>query len=125
MPQITADTNQIRQVLLNILINAAQAMPKGGSLQVLTRKVKFEEFVEIKISDTGNGIPKENLKKIFDPFFTTKKGEGTGLGLSISYSYIKNHGGNIVITSELHKGTEVTILLPIRQTGHALKEILE
>lgn len=125
MPQITADTNQIRQVLLNILINAAQAMPQGGSLQVVTRKVKFEEFVEIKISDTGAGIPRENLKKIFDPFFTTKKGEGTGLGLSISYSYIKNHGGNIVITSELQKGTEVTILLPIRQTGHIQKEIVE
>jgi len=125
MPQITADTNQIRQVLLNIFINAAQAMPQGGSLQVVTRKVKFEEFVEIKIVDTGTGIPREDLKKIFDPFFTTKKGEGTGLGLSISYSYINNHGGSIVITSILKKGTEVTILLPIRQAGQLQKEILE
>lgn len=125
VPQITADANQIRQVLINIVINAAQAMSNGGTLTVITDKVKFEEFVEIKIGDTGVGISEENLKKVFDPFFTTKKGEGTGLGLSISYSYIKNHNGEIAIASEPNKGTEVLILLPIRQSGKIQSEVIE
>jgi signal transduction histidine kinase len=125
VPQITADINQIRQVLINIFINAAQAMPKGGTLTIITNKVKFEELIEIKIIDTGSGISKDDLKKVFDPFFTTKKGEGTGLGLSISYSYIKNHNGRITMTSELNSGTEVTILIPIRQVAQIQSEVIE
>lgn len=125
VPQITADANQVRQVLINIFINAAQAMPDGGKLTVVTNKVKFEEFVEVQICDTGIGISGEHLKKVFDPFFTTKKGEGTGLGLSLSYSYIKNHNGEITIKSELSKGTEVNIILPIRQKGSVQSEVIE
>lgn len=125
VPQITADSNQLRQVLLNIFINAAQAMPQGGTLGITTGKVKYEDYIEIKIADTGIGIAPENLKKVFEPFFTTKKGEGTGLGLSITYSYIKNHNGHITITSEPHKGTQVFIVLPIRQTGHLHSEVVE
>lgn len=125
VPQITADANQMRQVLLNIFINAAQAMPQGGSLQVTTMKVKFEETVEVTVRDSGVGIPQEYVKKVFDPFFTTKKGEGTGLGLSISYSYVKNHDGTITITSEVNKGTTVTIRLPIRQTRSSSQEVME
>lgn len=117
LPPITADLNQIRQVLTNMLINAAQFMPKGGELRVETSKVKFKELIQIDISDTGIGIPPENLKKIFDPFFTTKKSQGTGLGLSISLSYIKNHDGDITVKSELDKGTTFSIFLPIRQKG--------
>jgi len=117
LPPITADLNQIRQVLTNIFINAAQAMLNGGDLKVATSKVKFREFVQIDITDNGCGIPPENLNKIFDPFFTTKKSQGTGLGLSISLSYIKNHHGEISVQSEVGKGTTFTILLPIRQTG--------
>lgn len=117
LPPITADLNQVRQVLTNILINAAQAMPDGGKLSVETSKVKFEDFIQIDISDTGPGIPPENLKKIFDPFYTTKKSQGTGLGLSISLSYIKSHNGDIQVKSQLDQGTTFTIILPIRQKG--------
>lgn len=117
LPPITADLNQIRQVLTNILINAAQAMPDGGRLSVETSKIKFEDFIQIDISDTGVGIPPENLKKIFDPFFTTKKSQGTGLGLSISLSYIKSHNGDIQVKSQPGNGTTFTIILPIRQKG--------
>lgn len=120
LPQITADLNQIRQVLTNIFINAAQAMPEGGELKVVTSKVKFKDFVQIDISDTGCGIHPENLKRIFEPFFTTKKKQGTGLGLSISLSYIRNHGGEINVQSVVGQGTTFTILLPIRQTGRTV-----
>lgn len=117
IPQITADLNQIRQVLTNIFINAAQSMPEGGRLKVETSKVKFQDRIQIQINDTGVGIPPGNLKKIFDPFFTTKKSQGTGLGLSISLSYIKNHGGDIAVRSEVGKGTDFTIFFPVRQKG--------
>jgi PAS domain S-box-containing protein len=125
VPQITADANQIRQVLTNIFINAAQAMPDGGKLTVVTRKVKFQELTEIEITDTGIGIPTEHLKKVLEPFFTTKKGGGTGLGLSISYSYIKNHSGEVTVSSEPEKGTRVTITLPIRQKAKIKPEVIE
>ena len=121
LPQITADLNQIRQILINMFINAAQAMPERGTLTVETSKVKFEEKVQINISDTGIGIPRENLNKIFNPFFTTKKSMGTGLGLSISQSYINNHNGSIYVKSEENKGTTISIILPIRQKGKTLK----
>ncbi len=117
LPPVTADLNQIRQVLTNILINAAQAMPEGGRLTVTTSKVKFEDFVQVEISDTGVGISPEDQKKIFDPFFTTKKSQGTGLGLSISLSYIKSHNGDIRVQSQPGAGTTVIIILPIRQKG--------
>ncbi len=117
LPPITADLNQIRQILTNIFINAAQAMPDGGVLSVSTAKVKFEDFVQVEIADTGIGISPEDLKRIFDPFFTTKKTQGTGLGLSISLSYIKNHNGDIQVRSQPGKGTTVIITLPIRQKG--------
>jgi len=117
IPNITADHNQIRQVLINMFLNAAQSMSDEGQLTVTTTKVKFKETVQIDISDTGKGISKENIKKIFDPFFTTKKAKGTGLGLSISMSYLKNHKGDISVKSELNKGTTFSIFLPIRQEG--------
>jgi PAS domain S-box-containing protein len=120
LPQITADLNQIRQVLTNMLINAAQSMPNGGDLTVETTKVKFKEEIQVDIRDTGVGIPPENLKKIFDPFFTTKKSQGTGLGLSISLSYIKNHSGDIFCRSQPGQGTTFSIILPIRQKGRIL-----
>jgi len=125
VPQITADINQIRQVLINICINAAQAMPDGGRLTVSTKKIKSKELIEIRVLDTGKGITKNDIKKVFDPFFTTKRGEGTGLGLSISYSYIKNHNGEITIHSKPGKGTEIVIILPIRQKKYTNAEIIE
>ena len=117
LPPVTADLNQIRQVLTNIFINAAQAMPGGGRLTITTSKVKFEDYVQISVADTGIGIRPEDLKKIFDPFFTTKKSQGTGLGLSISLSYIKSHNGDIQVQSQPGAGTTITIILPIRQKG--------
>lgn len=117
LPQITADLSQIRQVLINVLLNASQSMPKGGNLTVETSKVKFKELIQIDITDTGVGISPENMRKIFDPFYTTKKSKGTGLGLSITMSYVNNHNGDIWVKSELNKGTTVSIILPIRQKG--------
>lgn len=121
LTSITADLNQIRQVLINIFINAAQSMSQGGELKVETSKVKFKELIQIDISDTGTGIDQKNKKKIFHPFFTTKKSQGTGLGLSISLSLIKNHNGNINVKSESGKGTTFSIFLPIRQKGRLEK----
>ncbi len=117
LPQITADSNQLRQVLINIIINAAQSMSDGGELKVQTSKVKFKDWIRIDIQDTGKGISPEEQNKIFNPFFTTKKSQGTGLGLSISLSYIKNHNGEITVQSEVGKGTTFSIFLPIRQKG--------
>jgi signal transduction histidine kinase len=125
LPSVTADANQIRQVMINILLNAAQAITDNGVITVTTGKLKFEDRVEIIVADTGIGVPPENLGRLFEPFFTTKKGSGTGLGLSISYSYIKNHGGDISITSDVKNGTEVRIVLPIRQKGKIHSEVIE
>lgn len=126
LPQITADVNQLRQILINILLNAAQAMPGGrGRITVQTSKMKFEDQIQITIADTGIGISPENLPRIFEPFFTTKKSTGTGLGLSISQNYVKNHDGEITIKSTVGAGTTVTIVLPVRQTGKDHQEVIE
>ncbi len=111
LPKINGNDNQLQQVLINLMINAQQAMPEGGTLRLATRAIP--PYVEIRVSDTGTGIPEENLKKIFEPFFTTKPvGTGTGLGLSVSYGLIKDHGGQILVASEVGKGTTFTLLIP-------------
>ncbi len=116
LPKVLADLNQLQQVFINIIANATQAMPKGGTLTLRTRKVG--DAVEIEISDTGEGISPENIKKVFDPFFTTKKvGKGTGLGLSISYRIVEKHGGQIDIKSEVGKGTSFILKLPEGDTS--------
>jgi signal transduction histidine kinase len=118
LPAITADPNQISQVLMNLLLNAAQAMhTEGGTISVSAEKVKFAEKVEIKVKDTGAGIPADILPHVFEPFFTTKRGQGTGLGLSISQAYVRSHSGEITIESIPNRGTTVRIVLPIRQEG--------
>ena len=113
LPLICADSGQIRQVFLNIILNAIQAMPDGGVLDILTGRAMSEaaEGVEITIGDTGVGIPKEDIADIFQPFFTTKE-DGTGLGLAISYGIIKEHSGDIEVTSEVGRGTTFRIFLP-------------
>ena len=112
IPEIMADKDQIQQVFINIIINAAEAMSKGGTLIIDTLLSSAEDFIMIKFADTGQGIP-ENLKeKIFDPFYTTKE-NGTGLGLSISYGIIEQHGGGINVDSTFGEGTIFTIELPI------------
>jgi len=114
IPSLLLDLNQIEQVFMNIVLNAQEAMPQGGFLTVSSNLSKDGKFVEVKVTDTGCGIPEKNLEKIFEPFFTTKKaGKGTGLGLAISYGIIKNHGGDISVFSKEGRGTTVLIKLPL------------
>jgi signal transduction histidine kinase len=108
---MTYDYQQIEQVLVNLINNAVQAMPNGGSLCISL--VQADGAAAISVQDTGVGIPPENLNRIFDPFFTTKpEGEGTGLGLSVSYGIITNHSGRIEVESTPGEGTTFTIVLP-------------
>jgi signal transduction histidine kinase len=111
---VNYDSQQIEQVLINMIHNAIQAMPEGGKLFVgLTQT---NNMAQVIIQDNGKGIPPEDLKRIFDPFFTTKpEGEGTGLGLSVSYGIIANHNGRIDVESEVGQGTKFTIFLPLSQ----------
>lgn len=123
---ISADPTQIHQVLLNICVNARDAMPDGGNLTITARNTSLDEdsakklgeskigpFVAVSISDTGTGIPSKILDKIFEPFFTTKEvGKGTGLGLSTVHAIVKSHGGFIHIDTEVNKGTKFTVYFP-------------
>jgi two-component system NtrC family sensor kinase len=115
LPMLFVDGDQIQQVFMNILLNAADAMSKdGGMLRI--RTAQKNDKVEIAFSDTGCGIPKEHLSKLFDPFFTTKQtGKGTGLGLAISYGIIQSHNGEINVESEVGKGSTFRIVLPVEK----------
>lgn len=114
LASLQADPNQLKQVFINLLNNAAESIEDEGVIEVSTRQVDPAWF-EIKFSDSGCGIPRENLGKMFTPFFTTKGvGKGTGLGLSITYGIIKMHRGQISVESELGIGSSFTIRLPIR-----------
>jgi two-component system NtrC family sensor kinase len=117
MPLISVDENQIKQVIINILNNAAQAMPNGGELSIASRLMMGDTtMVGLSISDTGGGIPIEFEDKIFDPFFTTKEpGQGTGLGLSVSYGIIERHSGRIEVENEPGVGTTFHLMLPVEQ----------
>jgi len=110
LPKVRVDINQLQEVFINLFLNAFQAMPDGGTLDIKTRNLDGNS-VEIRISDSGYGISPENIKKIFTPFFTTKN-EGTGLGLPICYNIIRNHNGTIDLKSEVGKGTTFIIKLP-------------
>ena len=110
-PLTTYDSQQIGQVLINLLQNAIQAMPDGGEINIQSSRNK--DWVEISIQDNGVGIPEENLSKVFDPFFTTKpEGEGTGLGLSVSYGIVAQHRGRIDVQSKAGEGSTFIIKLP-------------
>jgi signal transduction histidine kinase len=116
LPLISGHTSQLQQVFTNLILNAVQSMPQGGSLTITTAVAPDEDRVLVSFADTGEGIPRENLDKIFEPFFSTKKvGEGTGLGLSVSYGLIRNHGGEIRVASQLDRGTVFTVALPLGQ----------
>jgi len=115
LPHIRADANQLSQVLMNLLLNAAAATPEGGSIRIEASKLTYVDNIEIRVSDTGCGIPADILAHVFEPFFTTKRGRGTGLGLSISQAYVRSHNGEIRVDSVLNHGTTVTLTLPIRQ----------
>jgi len=128
---IEVDPSQMSQVFENILANAVQAMPEGGTIRVVSENFTLDEFqripldkgdyLAISLTDTGEGIEKRNLSKIFDPFFTTRD-QGVGLGLAIAYSIVQRHGGYIHVSSKPGKGTTVTMYLPaIREKASALK----
>lgn len=111
IPAVMGIPQQLNQVFMNILVNAAQAIDKKGEIHIRTRVV--EQNVEVSIADTGCGIPSDYLTKIFDPFFTTKDvGKGTGLGMNIAYNIVQKHNGTIQVESEPGKGTTFTISLP-------------
>ncbi len=110
LPEVQCYPQQLNQVFVNILVNAAQAIEKQGEIKIRTRALDGK--VEIKISDTGVGIPEKSLSKIFDPFFTTKEvGKGTGLGLNVAYNIIQKHKATIDVQSEVGKGTTFSIRL--------------
>ena len=116
LPKIQCSPSQINQVFLNIITNAAQAIEDTGDVMITTRQ-RDDDHVCIVITDSGCGIPAENLEKIRDPFFTTKEvGSGTGLGLSIVDEIIRAHGGELLIESQLGKGSSFTIVLPIKHS---------
>jgi two-component system NtrC family sensor kinase len=142
LPAVLLDADQIKQVFLNIVTNAIQAMPEGGELKVLTayrprarspdgspgspqrlaqglvlsgvEGMDGTDCVAVEVHDTGTGISEEDLPRIFDPFFTTKEvGQGTGLGLSISYGIVESHGGRIEVETEVGRGSTFTVMLPV------------
>ena len=132
---VEIDKGQISQVVSNLIINAHQAMPEGGTISISTENVTIGEndglplkkgkYIKISIKDQGIGIPKEYLKKIFDPYFTTKQ-EGSGLGLASCHSIVKNHGGHIMVESESGIGTTFYIYLPAVEKGiFTIKHIVE
>jgi len=126
LPNVYVDKRQLEQVVMNLVVNARDAMPKGGRVEISTCKIQFREdmiiervpipngvYVELKVEDSGSGIEKKHLSHIFDPFFTTKEvGEGTGLGLSTVYGIVKQTGGFIFADSTLAAGTAFRVLLP-------------
>jgi two-component system NtrC family sensor kinase len=114
LPTAMVDIDQIKQVFVNIILNAAEAMSQGGTLTIESDLDSQKRFVQISFSDTGCGIAGENLSKIFDPFFTTKRsGKGTGLGLSVSYGIIQRHKGFLEVKSKLGEGSTFRIKLPL------------
>jgi len=134
VPFILGDADQLHQVLLNLCVNARDAMPEGGSLTIQTDmlagdavslllpQASASEYVRIKISDTGTGMSEATIKRIFDPFFTMKDiGKGTGLGLSIVYGIVTEHHGFILVDSALGKGTAFTVYLPVPQDAESLE----
>ncbi len=114
VPDIMGDTGKLEQVFINLLSNALEAMPDGGTISLNT--LQKDGMVVVRIADTGAGIAAENLSQVFDPFFTTKEiGSGTGLGLSICYGIINQHRGRINVSSIVGQGTRVTIKIPVRE----------
>jgi PAS domain S-box-containing protein len=123
-PFVQGDPIQLQQVMLNLAVNAGDAMPSGGELTFTTRQVSLEDdapsglppgpYVMVSVSDTGRGIPNADIERIFEPFFTTKDpGEGTGMGLAMVYGIVENHAGAIQVESEVDRGTTIRVYLPV------------
>ena len=116
LPQLNMDKGQIQQSIINLVLNAIEATDAGGSIFISTAYQKYQDRVDITVSDTGQGISEDNLGKIFDPFFTTKD-EGNGLGLAITHGIIEQHNGTLNVDSKLGLGTKFTIQLPLTSGG--------
>jgi two-component system NtrC family sensor kinase len=116
LPAIPADGDQLRQVAINLILNAGAAMPDGGLIEVNT-SLDEEKWARIEFCDSGSGISDENLEKIFEPFFTTRA-RGTGLGLAITKQIIDQHQGEIFIDSVVGQGTTVVVRLPLKRTEY-------
>ncbi len=123
VPEVFCNTTELREVFINIINNALDAMPDGGSLSFSTWN--NEDAVFIKVSDTGKGMSEEVRGKIFDPFFTTRRPLGTGLGMSISYGIMTSHGGKIEVESEEAKGTTINLSIPIKRKNAQQKPPLK
>jgi two-component system NtrC family sensor kinase len=124
LPAVECDSSQIQQVILNLVLNGAQAMqPKGGGkLTIRTRLVPQDQSVELSVQDTGEGIAPENLSKIFDPFFTTKaEGKGVGLGLAVLYGIVKAHDGEVEVVSRRNEGTIFSVTLPLKSKSNGVE----
>ncbi len=132
---VRADKRQLEQVLMNLVVNARDAMPEGGEIRIETEVLTLTEplcrdratvqpgdYVTVKVIDSGMGIPADKLQKVFEPFYTTKRtGEGTGLGLSTVYGIVKQTGGFIFVDSVVDRGTEFTVFLPVCETNETIK----
>ena len=114
MPVIQCDTTQVTQALINIVLNALQAMPDGGICRISVGKdvQPDESWIEVSVQDSGYGIQSKDYSRLFDPFFTTKP-NGSGLGLAIAHQILTNHGGRIDIVSNRDSGTTVSLRLPV------------
>jgi len=116
LPTITADPGQLRQVMANLIVNAMQAMPDGGTLTI--RTFQTEDHASVVVADTGTGMNAEVKAKIFIPFYTTKgSGKGTGLGLTVAHEIVTEHGGSIHVDSAFGQGTVITVQLPINTSA--------
>jgi two-component system NtrC family sensor kinase len=116
LPPTYGNFQNLQQVFLNLLLNAVQAMPQGGTITVKAGR-ESDRLIRIDVTDTGDGIKPDDLDHIFDPFYTTKDvGSGTGLGLSVTYSIVKKHGGYIEVKSEVGRGTTFSVFLPVVMT---------
>ena len=123
LPFVRGNASQLKQVFMNIIVNAAEAIHGNGVLTITTSPTPDRKAVLVEFTDTGEGIPEENLTRIFDPFFTTKDvGKGTGLGLATSYGIVEDHGGKIGVKSKVGEGTTFTIELPVHQGTQAILE---
>ncbi|MBA7687974.1 Adaptive-response sensory-kinase SasA [subsurface metagenome] len=116
MPDIFVDVNQMHQVFVNLLLNAVEAIQEQGVITVRSQRDPAKKCVRVDATDTGCGIPEENMPKIFEPFFSTKA-KGTGLGLAVSYRIIRNHQGDIQVSSQPGQGTRFTIEIPLLQNA--------